>query len=288
MASRPGGFLSRSRERRRMATNPFPLHPARLAAALDAIDRDWRDPRHAGWGVPAAVLAVTAVCLLGIHYLKFYTTLRDMLAHTVGPIEARALLGGPWGRLLSEAWWGAVHLVGYVLVPGLFLRRGLRMRVADVGLRWGHTTRWLGWYALLAAPIVCFAFLASFTDAFTRTYPFYPLAGRSWADLVAWECIYLAQFVFLEFFFRGFLLETLAPRLGASAIFVMVVPYTMIHFAKPWPEALGAIGFGLFLGILALRTRSIWGGVCVHVTIALSMDLMALAQTGHWPVRAWP
>jgi hypothetical protein len=39
---------------------------------------------------------------------------------------------------------------------------------------------------------------------------------------------------------------------------------------------------------LALRTRSIWGGVLVHVSIALSMDLLALLQTRGLPVRWWP
>ena len=41
----------------------------------------------------------------------------------------------------------------------------------------------------------------------------------------------------------------------------MIVPYLMIHFAKPWLEASGAILFGLLLGVLALRSRSIWGGI---------------------------
>ena len=75
---------------------------------------------------------------------------------------------------------------------------------------------------------------------------------------------------------------------GANAVFVMCVPYLMIHFAKPWPEATGAILFGLFLGILALRSRSIWGGAAVHMSVALSMDMLALMQRGHLPTRWWP
>lgn len=260
------------------------LDPRRLADALDAIDTEWRDPAVAGWRRPAAVLVVGGLCLLGIHYLKFHQSLAALLDGAFGPGTARAGLAGRWGGLLEAAWWGLVHFAGYVLVPALFVRFGLRQQVADVGLRWAGTTRWLPWYLLLAAPIVVFAFGASFTEAFTQTYPFYSLAGSSWIDLVAWETIYLFQFACLEFFFRGFLLETLAPRLGAAAIFVMVVPYVMIHFAKPWPEAVGAVVFG----ILALRSRSIWGGVIVHMAIALSMDLMSLAQTGRWPVRWWP
>ena len=35
---------------------------------------------------------------------------------------------------------------------------------------------------------------------------------------------------------------------------------------------------GLVLGYLAWKTKSIWGGVCVHCAVAISMDLLALAH----------
>ena len=37
-----------------------------------------------------------------------------------------------------------------------------------------------------------------------------------------------------------------------------------------------AIGAGLILGTLAMRTRSIWGGVLIHVGVAMTMDVLAL------------
>ena len=63
----------------------------------------------------------------------------------------------------------------------------------------------------------------------------------------------------------------------------MCLPYLMLHFPKLWPESMGAILFGFFLGILAVRSRSIWGGVAVHVSIALTMDIAALLQTRGLP-----
>lgn len=66
--------------------------------------------------------------------------------------------------------------------------------------------------------------------------------------------------------------------MGSTAIFVMVVPYTMIHFTKPFPETLGAIVAGIVLGTLALRTRSIFGGVAIHTAAGWSMDFFALHQ----------
>ena len=104
------------------------------------------------------------------------------------------------------------------------------------------------------------------------------LAGRSAVDFAAWQALYALQFVSLEFFFRGFLVHTLKRDLGAHAVFVAVVPYCMIHFQKPLPEALGAIVAGIVLGTLSLRTGSVLGGAAVHVAVALTMDVLALAQ----------
>src|SRR5262249_40413394 len=109
--------------------------------------------------------------------------------------------------------------------------------------------------------------------AFRATYPFYRGPHQ-----LQWELWYGATFVSLEFFFRGFALFTLDRVMGRLAVFVMVVPYTMIHFGKPLPEVLGAVAAGLVLGHLALGTRWVWGGVAVHLGVAWTMDLLALYQ----------
>jgi membrane protease YdiL (CAAX protease family) len=111
----------------------------------------------------------------------------------------------------------------------------------------------------------------------------YPQAGRSWFDLLVWESLYAGQFVALEFFFRGFLVGGLSRSIGIFSIPVAVIPYMMIHFTKPWPEALASIVAGLVLGTLAWRTKSIWGGVCIHCAVAVSMDLLALSHKGQLP-----
>jgi len=37
-----------------------------------------------------------------------------------------------------------------------------------------------------------------------------------------------------------------------------------------------------------MRTRSIWGGIMIHVGIAVSMDVAALLQTTGLPKVLWP
>ncbi len=87
------------------------------------------------------------------------------------------------------------------------------------------------------------------------------------------------QFFALEVFFRGFMLHALKRPMGAYAIFAMIVPYCMIHYHKPIAEVLGAVAAGTVLGTLSLHTGSIWCGVLIHVSVAWSMDSLALMHT---------
>jgi len=170
----------------------------------------------------------------------------------------------------------------YVVIPLVAIRLLLRESPGDYGLRFKGSLGQGGIYALLFALSVPFVLLASTTVAFQDKYPFYDLAPGEglWPRMVVWWVLYAAQFVALEFFFRGFLVHGLKWRLGFMAVFVMVVPYTMIHFQKPGLEALAAILGGLVLGSLSLKTSSIWWGAMLHIAVAGSMDALSLLQQG--------
>jgi membrane protease YdiL (CAAX protease family) len=263
------------------------LHPRRIMEALDAIDAEspsYRLDRRAALRRVFAVLACVCVSLLLLHYSRYSANLHSLLA-LIGQWQMqdsryylRALEASGWLELAGYVWWTGCHLLTFIIFPWLMIRFLFKEKMVDFGWRWNQVSQhWRG-YLLLLSPILVFVVLVSFGEDFVNHYPFYSQAGRSWQDFLLWECLYLSQFVFLEFFFRGFMLNALRPALGANAIWVMCVPYLMIHFPKLWLEATGAILFGLFLGILALRSRSIWGGVLVHAGVALSMDIAALLR----------
>jgi len=54
----------------------------------------------------------------------------------------------------------------------------------------------------------------------------------------------------------------------------MVVAYASIHFGKPLGETIPSVFGGYLLGVLALYTRSIWGGL-----------LFISASPGSWTER---
>lgn len=273
------------------------LHPKRIFTLLDAIDSappSYTLSRPQALRRVFVVLACVSVCLLMIHYLKYFSTFKaflELLSHWQGQGGAywlHTLSNTDYFRLISYGWWTFWHVIGYVVIPCLVIKYLLKARIADMGWRLNDSlTHWRG-YLLLLTPILFFIFLVSQGEDFVNHYPFYKQAGRSWFDLLAWELMYLLQFICLEFFFRGFMLHALRPAVGANAVWIMCVPYLMIHFPKLWLEATGAILFGLFLGILALRSNSIWGGVVVHAGIAVSMDVAALVQQSNVPSRLFP
>jgi uncharacterized protein len=181
----------------------------------------------------------------------------------------------PYWTLKSFAWWSGWRLFGYVLLPmmAIALMPGERIRDYYIGFKGFVRHLWI--YVALFLIVFPAVIIVAQTESFQRVYPFYKLSNRSIEDFLMWEAMYAVQFLSLEFFFRGFMLRGLRS-IGSKAIFVMAVPYCMIHFGKPFSETMGAIIAGIVLGTLAMRTRSIWGGVLIHVGVAVSMDLLAL------------
>lgn len=237
---------------------------------------------------------LTGTALLINQYLAINGSLRhlvDALASFTG--ESRTLLWrdvhqSGFAGLLGQARWAGWLLLGYVIIPALVIRFVLRERLADYGLRWGDTGVHYRYYLLFGGVMASLAFIASFSDTFLNTYPFYPLAGRSWLDLLLWELLYVVQFFCIEFFYRGVLLRGLRPVMGLYAMYVSSLVYLTIHLPKPFMECFGSLLFGLLLCLLAWRCRSIWGGVLVHVCLAVSMDVLSLMQRGALPGSLLP
>ncbi|MCB9529861.1 MAG: CPBP family intramembrane metalloprotease [Myxococcales bacterium] len=190
--------------------------------------------------------------------------------------------------LLMLCHWVAFCVIGYVIAPAIWLRLNRRSIIAGSYLRLGGFTHHIGVYALLLGLVMAPVVVVSFQPAYQAIYPFYPHAGRSLFDLIAWELAYGVQFFALEFLFRGFLLDGLRRWIGYGAVFVMVIPYCMLHFQKTGSESLGAIVAGVILGCLAMKYRSIWGGVMLHWGVAVAMDLLSLWHQDLLPTRWWP
>lgn len=183
-------------------------------------------------------------------------------------------------RYWRKLGWVVGVTLAYVVPPTLYAWFVLEMTPRDLGLNGEGFVKHLPLYFAFFGIVVPFVAWFSGEPHFQNTYPLSNHASESVEWLAMWEICYGIQFVGLEYFFRGFMLFAGARLLGPWVIPVMVVPYCMLHFAKPWPETLGSIIAGTTLGVMALRTRSVLAGVCIHIAVAWSMDFMALWRSG--------
>lgn len=267
-----------------------------LRDLVQTIDADAARERAAQTGYdrgPLVAFGVGALCLAGMEYASGPSALAAVARqlHELLPQHVPSygvLRSDRWYPLLDLGFWVATRALGFLVLPALAIRLLLRERVTDYGLRVAGLARHLPAYGLLFALMLPLIGAAALRPEFLAYYPFYRRAADSWFDLLFWEALYAFQFFCVEFFFRGFLPLAARRSLGSHAAAAAMVPYCMVHFTKPLLEVLGAIPAGLVLGLLALRTRSIWGGVLLHVAVAWTMDFWAIARTTGFPRTFWP
>jgi membrane protease YdiL (CAAX protease family) len=183
-------------------------------------------------------------------------------------------------QLVDLIYWALCSFFFYFLVPISIIKWGFKENLSDYGLSLKGFSSGISIYLLFLLFMLPLVRLVSYTDQFQHTYPFYKLeySNSSYKHLLVWECFYFLQFVGLEFFFRGFMVHALKKQFGFYSIFVMMIPYCMIHFGKPLPETIGAIFAGIILGALSLKSNSIWLGVLLHFSVAIAMDCFSIVH----------
>jgi hypothetical protein len=136
-------------------------------------------------------------------------------------------------------------------------------------------------YLMLFCMLLPFLVAISFTPDFLKAYPqfkpwlFYDVFRLpTWVYTLLYETTYAIDFLKTELVFRGMLIIGMVSIMEKKAVLPMVAMYAAIHFGKPLGETISSIFGGYILGALAYQTRHIWGGVIVHICIAMTMELM--------------
>ncbi len=221
----------------------------------------------------------TTVCLLTAVFVLVTLQFKGRSAYWAGTDYVRELSNGFLEiQFHSQCAWALTTFVLFGVIPFLVATLALRMRPKEFGFNARGFFKHIKVYVLFFLFMSPLIWLASKQPAFQQTYPFARLARTDPSWFWRWELFYFLQFCALEMFFRGFLVFTLERRFGLHAVFVMTIPYAMIHLHKPMPEAFGAIFAGIILGYMALKTRSFYGGILLHYAVALTMDLLATSS----------
>lgn len=146
----------------------------------------------------------------------------------------------------------------------------------------GLTRKQFNWkpYTLLLLLMIPLIFLASTQPDFLEVYPKLKLISHvpdyeenKWLYTFLFELSYGSDFLSVELFFRGFLILAFVRFAGKDAILPMACFYCTIHFGKPLGECISSYFGGILLGIVVYHTRTIYGGLLIHLGIAWLMEL---------------
>ncbi len=224
--------------------------------------------------LPATVAMVVAmVALVVSHHHGDTWFYRSHFARFIGQGST------PIYEYLPTLYWHLASFTLYMLFPlaAAALTPGTRLR--ELGLGLGDWRFGLKATALVCACFLPVVFAASRFDTFARHYPLCGAAKSSVGMFLAYEASFAAYFIAWEFIFRGYLLFTFEKSMGRAAVLAQTMPFVIMHFGKPELETLGSIVAGVALGLLALRTRSLWYGAVIHIAAASSMDLFATLKS---------
>lgn len=232
----------------------------KLLAGFRSVDRD-----------SAIALVYTAVHLSVVEFWYLSSVVQRRLNE-----DRRGFQRGT--SFEAGATWAIATTVLELIVPLLLIKLVHRRRIRDHGWQVQGFTRHIAIYMGLFALMVPVVWYVSTRQEFLDRYPFVTAARTHFAVLLRWEALYVLQFFALESFFRGYLLFTLERSFGWNACFIMAVPYCAIHWHKAPLECFAAVFAGVFLGGLALRFRSWYGGAVLHSLVAITMDGLAHAR----------
>lgn len=182
-----------------------------------------------------------------------------------------------WNEYWNQVYYWPIRLA--IITAILFLI----WRVSDNDEAfYGITTKKFKWkpYVLMLSCMIPVIAAASTQRDFLAMYPKIKSVLHldksipiSWFHKLLFELSYGSDFFGIELFFRGFLILAFVKWVGRAAILPMACFYCTIHFGKPLGECISSYFGGLLLGIVVYNTKSIYGGLIVHLGIAWLMEI---------------
>jgi len=220
------------------------------------------------------IILLTAPLLLTIYY---YNGRAGMFLHYFPSFN-----GTNYADIYSFYWQFGIFFLLMGMLPFLYLINKKKYFLKDVGLGIGDWKIGLFLVLLITPVIIALIWIASGMPSIQSEYPMLRSLLHDRSKFWPYEVAYLLfYYISWEFYFRGFLLFSLAKKMGkVNALLIQTALSCLVHLGKPEEETLGAIVVGVLFGWIAFNTRSIWYVFILHACIGIFTDYFSLLHIG--------
>ena len=177
--------------------------------------------------------------------------------------------------LIEYIYWFIGDFFTFFILGILIIKFGFKEKLKDFGLQFGDVKTGLTFSFLFLFIMIILVWFVSATPEFAEKYPHLTSAKSNWNILLIYEAGMLLYMIAWEFIWRGFMLFGLEKKFGYYSVLIQMIPFVILHNGKPFLETFGAIFGGIALGILALRTRSIYYCIIIHIGVMFSIDIIS-------------
>lgn len=215
------------------------------------------------------VILLTSVAIL--QSIAFYFTSRRFFRENL--FQYFQDFSDPY--LVEYFYWFIGDFFTFLILGILIIKLLFKENLRDYGFKLGDYKIGFFFTFIFLAVMLLLVWFVSATPAFAQKYPHLPGARISWDIFFIYEAGMLIYMFAWEFMWRGFMLFGLEKKFGYYSILMQMIPFVILHNGKPFLETFGAIFGGIALGILALRTRSFYYCVVIHIGVMFSIDFIS-------------
>jgi len=157
-------------------------------------------------------------------------------------------------------------VIFYLIIPFAIAQYIIGKQPISVGFTWG---RWkIGLFFSIIGSIITILIVYFFSRFSRSVYDYYSNTNLS-IVLIIETIVYMFCW---EFFLRGFLLFGLFEDFGfIKANLVQTLIFFITHWGKPNIEFYSTLLTGFIFGYIALKSRSFWPIIVIHIVIYISI-----------------
>ncbi len=179
-------------------------------------------------------------------------------------------------ELYEFLYWFISDSIILFVIPVLIIKFLFKEKIKNYGVNLKNLKYGLLIILFSIIIILPVTYIISLSKEFSNFYPMYQGLNQNIKIFLMYESFLLLFLFAWEFIWRGFMLFGLEEKFGWYSIFIQMLPFVILHNGKPVLETFSSILGAIFLGALALRTRSIIYGFIIHTAIIISLEIYSI------------